>query len=143
MTTSHIDQRTKHNGATVINYRRARVWGRIDAGLTMISISGEIDASNIDDVSRHARRLVPAHGALIADLTDTDFIGVRWTSRAVRAQLRLRLHRQARWAVIVGHAAKRLLRVAGDHGELLPAVGSMTEALGVIREPGANNPASG
>ncbi len=142
MTTSHIDQRTKHNGATVINYRRARVWGRIDAGLTMISISGEIDASNIDNVSRQARRLVPAHGALIADLTDTDFIGVD----GLRVLFALNFDcacTDRRWAVIVGHAAKRLLRVAGDHGELLPAVGSMTEALGVIREPGANNPASG
>lgn len=144
MATSHtdIDQGAKHSGATVIEYRRARMWGRIDIGLTMISLSGEIDASNIDDLSRHARRLVPDHGALIVDLTDTDFIGVEGLH--VLFALNIDCARtETTWAVIVSHAANRLLRVAGEHGKRLPAVGSATEALRVIRETGANNRTAG
>ncbi len=144
MTTAHIDidQGTKHSGTTAIDYHRARMRGHIDAGLTVISISGEIDLSNIDDLSRDARRLVPDHGVLIVDLSCIDFIGV--DGLHVLFALNMDCARtDTRWAVIVGHAANRLLRAAGDDGKLLPAVGSATEALGVIREPGANNPASG
>jgi hypothetical protein len=63
------------NGATVID-RRPCIWIRTDAELTEITISGEIDASDIDDLSPHARRLVRDCGILIVDLSGSDFISV-------------------------------------------------------------------
>jgi hypothetical protein len=49
---------------------------RTDAGHTVITISGEIDASDIDELSPHARGLVRDCGVLIVDLSGIDFIAV-------------------------------------------------------------------
>jgi hypothetical protein len=76
MTTAHtdIDHASQHGGTTVLDCRGACVRAKTDTGLTVIAISGEIDASNVDDLSRRARELVPDCGALIIDLADIDFI---------------------------------------------------------------------
>jgi hypothetical protein len=71
-----IEAAPHHNGAPVIDCRFARVSADTDTDLTVITIMGEIDASNVDDVSRHTRGLVPEGGALIVDLTATDFIAI-------------------------------------------------------------------
>jgi len=42
----------------------------------VITISGEVDASDINDMSPHARRLVRDCGVLIIDLSGADFITV-------------------------------------------------------------------
>jgi hypothetical protein len=46
------------------------VRAKTDTGLTVISISGEIDASNADDVSGQVRELAYDCGAAIVDLAD-------------------------------------------------------------------------
>jgi anti-anti-sigma factor len=124
------------NGAAV-SYRGAHVRADIDTDLTVITISGEIDASNVDDVARHARGLVPDSGALIVDLADIDFIAIE----GLRALFALNVEcarADTTWALITGHAANRLL-AAGDNDKLLPAVGSATEALQLVRRSGRGN----
>ena len=125
------DHASHDSGITVIDYRGARVRAKTDIGLTVITISAEVDASNVDDLSRRTRELVPDCGALIVDLADIDFIALD----GLRALFALNIQcarTGTRWALIVSHAANRLIRV-GDHDKLLPAVGSATEALSVIR----------
>jgi hypothetical protein len=41
-----------------------------------MTISGEIDASDIDDLSPYARRLVRDCGVLVVDLSGSDFVAV-------------------------------------------------------------------
>ena len=56
MTAIHIDiddASLPRSGTAFFDCRRARVRAKNDTGFTVISISGEIDASNVDDVSHH------------------------------------------------------------------------------------------
>ena len=104
---------------------------KTDTGLTVISISGEIDALNADELSQRASELVSDCGALIVDLADIDFIALDGL-HALFA-LNIQCARTATtWALIASHAVNRLLQVA-DHDRLLPAVGSATEALLLVR----------
>ena len=61
MTAIHIDidhASPPHSGSTFFDCRRARMRAKTGTGLTVMSISGDIDASNADDVSHHVRELV-------------------------------------------------------------------------------------
>ena len=134
MTAIHIDidhASPPHSGRTFFDCRRARMRTKTDTGLTVISISGEIDASNVDDVSHHVRELVSDGGALIVDLAEVDFIAIE----GLRALFALNIQcarTGTTWALIASHAVNRLLRV-GDHDTPVPAVGSATEALLLVR----------
>jgi Magnesium chelatase, subunit ChlI C-terminal len=70
-------------------------------------------------------------GALIVDLAEVDFIAIE----GLHALFALNIEcacTGTTWALIASHAVNRLLRV-GDHDTLLPAVGSATEALLLVR----------
>jgi anti-anti-sigma factor len=103
---------------------------KTDTGLTVMSISGEIDASNADDVSHRISELVSDRGAPIVDLAEVDFIALDGL-RALFALIQF-ARTGTTWALIASHEVNRLLRV-GDHDKLLPAVGSATEALRLVR----------
>ena len=133
MTAIHIDidHASPQSGSTFFDCRRARMRAKTGTGLTVMSISGEIDASNADDVSHHVRELVPDCGALIVDLADIDFIALDGLHALIALNNQC-ARTGTTWALIANHAVNRLLRV-GDHDKLLPAVGSATEALLLVR----------
>jgi anti-anti-sigma factor len=129
---AHIDHASPppHTGTT-FDCHGACVTVKTDRGLTVISISGEIDASNVDEVSRRAKELVSDCGALIVDLAEVDFIALD----GLRALFALNMQcarTDTTWALIASRAVSRLLRVA-DRDRLLPAVGSPTGALLLVR----------
>ena len=64
------DHAIRQNGA-VVDRGRPCMWIRDDAELTVITINGEIDASDIDNMSSYARRRVRDCGVLIIDLSGT------------------------------------------------------------------------
>jgi anti-anti-sigma factor len=99
--------------------------------LTVVTISGEIDATNADELRHHVVGLVPDGGAVIVDMADTDFIGVAGLSAMFAMKIECE-RSDTRWAVIGSHAVHRLLRV-GDRERLIPAVRSATEALQRVR----------
>ena len=137
MTAAHIDHASHPSAASVVDCRGACLRARTEAGLTVLAISGEIDAANVDDLRRHARRLVPDSGALIVDLADIGFIAVD----GLRALMALDVEcarAGTRWALIASHAVNRVLRVAGGDN-LLPAVGSVTEALLLVHRSSRGN----
>jgi anti-anti-sigma factor len=122
-----IDHASQQSGTAFFDCRGACLRAKTDTGLTVISISGEIDASNADYVSHRASELASDCGALIVDLADIDFIALD----GLHALFALNMHcarTGTTLALIAGRAVNRLLRVA-DHDKLLPAVGSATEAL--------------
>ena len=80
-----IHHASHQDGATLIDRREPRVWIRTDAELTALTISGEVDTSDIDDLSPHARRLIRDCGVLIVDLSSSGFI----TDDGLRALLAL------------------------------------------------------
>ena len=135
MTAIHIEidhaSPPPHSGTAFFDCHGACVRSKTDTGLTVISISGEIDASNVDDVSRHASKLASDCGALIVDLAEVDFIALG----GLRALFALNMQcarTGTTLALIASDAVNRLLRW-GDRDQLLPAVGSATEALLLVR----------
>jgi len=136
MTAIHIDidhASPPHSGRTFFDCRRARMRTKTDTGLTVISISGEIDASNADALNRHASELVSEGAALIVDLAEVDFIALDGLHALFALNMQC-ARTGTTWALIASHAVNLLLRV-GDHDKLLPAVGSATEALILVRRP--------
>jgi anti-anti-sigma factor len=133
MTAIHIDidHASQQSGSTFFDCRRARMKAKTDTGLTVMSISGDIDASNADDVSHHVRELASACGALIVDLAEVDFIALDGLHALIALNIQC-ARTGTTWALVASHAVNRLLRV-GDHDTLLPAVGSATEALLLVR----------
>jgi anti-anti-sigma factor len=125
------DHASQQRGSTFFDCRRARMRAKTDTGLTVMSISGEIDASNADELGHRVSELASDRGALIVDLAEVDFIAID----GLRALFALNIQcarADTIWALIASHAVNRLLRV-GDHDKLLPAVGSATEALLLVR----------
>jgi anti-anti-sigma factor len=134
MTAAHTDidhASSPHSGITTFDCHGAYVRAKTDTGLTVISISGEIDASNADALSRHASELVSDCGALIVDLAEVDFIALDGLHALFALNMQC-ARTGITLALIASQAVKRLLRVA-DHDKLLPAVGSATEALLLVR----------
>jgi hypothetical protein len=64
------------NGTGLIRRRGPCIWIRRESELTVVTIRGEIDASDIDELSPYAQRLVRDCGLLIIDAVDSDFIAV-------------------------------------------------------------------
>jgi anti-anti-sigma factor len=125
------DHASQQSGSTFFDCRRARMRAKTDTRLTVMSISGEIDASNADELSHRVSELASDRGAVIVDLAEVEFIAID----GLRALFALNIQcarTGTTWALIASHAVNRLLRV-GDHDKLLPAVGSATEALLLVR----------
>ena len=120
-----------HSGTAFFDCRGACVRAKTDRELTLISISGAIDASNVDEVSRRASEVATDCDALIVDLAEVDFIALD----GLHALFALNMHCAVTgktWALIASRAVSRLLQLA-DRDSLLPAVGSATEALLILR----------
>jgi hypothetical protein len=64
------------NGATLTDRREPCIWIRTDAELTVVTISGAIDASDIDDLSPYARGAVRNCDELIVNPGGSDFIAI-------------------------------------------------------------------
>jgi anti-anti-sigma factor len=135
MNAIHIDKidhaLPPNSGSSFFDCRHACMRAKTDAGLTVISISGEVDASNVDQVSRRASELVSDCNELIVDLAEVDFIALD----GLHALFALNMHcalTGKTWALIASRAVSRLLRLA-DRDGLLPTVGSATEALLIVR----------
>jgi anti-anti-sigma factor len=126
-----IDHASQHSGTAFFDCRGARMRAKTDTGLTVISISGEIDASNADALNRRASELVSDCAALIVDLAEVDFIAIDGLHALFALNMQC-ARTGTTWALIASQAVNLLLRVA-DHDTLLPAVGSATEALLLVR----------
>jgi anti-anti-sigma factor len=112
MPAPHIDNddaSPPQSGSTSFDCRGARMRATTDSGLTVMSISGEIDASNADELSHRVSELASDCGALIFDLAEVDFIALDGLHALIA------LHDQCArtgttWALISSHAVNRVLR---------------------------------
>ncbi|WP_084453931.1 STAS domain-containing protein [Mycobacterium interjectum] len=93
---------------------------------TVLSIDGDIDASNADLIAEVVRRFARLKAPLVVDVSRVDFL----SSAGLRVLLLLNEeHREAQLHnnVVNGAALRRLTRIVTDHG--LPVVDSVPEAL--------------
>jgi anti-anti-sigma factor len=96
--------------------------------ILLVSIAGEIDASNADilDVAALTEPIQPGVG-LVLDMTKVDFLGVQGLRNLFDLADECK-RRGVPWALAASHAVHRMLRV-GDPQSRLPAARSVAQAL--------------
>jgi anti-anti-sigma factor len=114
-------------GHAVIDCHPARLRARASDRVTVLAVSGEIDACNADPVGEYIQGFIAPGRDLILDLANLEFLGVAGLNRLFAVSVECATAR-AGWALVTSHPVRRLLRVA-DPERTLPAVGSMHEAL--------------
>jgi len=93
----------------------------------VLTVIGEIDASNTERFTDSIRRLTTAGGPLVLDLSGLGFLGVQGFQGLFglnEACRRVNLP----WAIVGGPAVRTLVRI-GDRDHALPMVGTVAEAL--------------
>jgi anti-anti-sigma factor len=94
---------------------------------TVVTISGAIDAMNIDRVAEYSRRFVRADNRLVLDLSGVDCFSANGISFLYRLDEDCRTA-GVEWVLIAGDAVLQALRIANDD-TMLPLAGSVPEAL--------------
>jgi anti-anti-sigma factor len=94
---------------------------------TILTISGDIDARNIDRVSAYATRLVPVGNALLLDLSGVTFFAAQSISVLVTVGDACD-NAGSPWALITSHAVDRVLRIS-EHDDVLPVASSVPDGI--------------
>jgi anti-anti-sigma factor len=94
---------------------------------TIVKVTGEIDATNVDRFSDYARRFVKEARGLILDLSGVDFLCARGISVLLAIDNDCRTA-GIRWAVVASPTVDRLLHI-GDPSDALPTVSTERQAL--------------
>ncbi|WAC90270.1 STAS domain-containing protein [Mycobacterium sp. Aquia_213] len=101
---------------------------------TIVKITGEIDATNIDRFSDYIRRFTEGATGLIVDLSGVEFLCARGISVLVRLNNDCHIT-GTRWAIVASPAVRRLLHI-GVLGDVLPTVNSERQALKAVANQG-------
>jgi anti-anti-sigma factor len=94
---------------------------------TVLTISGDIDARNIDRVSSYATRLVPVGNALLLDLSGVAFFAAQSISVLVIVGDACD-DAESPWALVTSHAVDRVLRIS-EHDDILPVASSVPDGM--------------
>lgn len=96
-------------------------------GATVVSATGELDASNIHHLSDYARSCLSYRRPLILDLGLLDFFG----AQGIRTLFEIAdecVRSRTEWAVVPGRQVSRLLQIC-DAETHLPVMSSIDQAL--------------
>jgi anti-anti-sigma factor len=104
---------------------RLRVYARSTA--TVVTLDGEIDASNAEWVSANIRGLVALGDALVLDMSGVEFLSLHGL-RAVFALDADCSQAGVTWMLVASDPVRRMVRI-GDRDCALPQVGSVVSAL--------------
>ncbi|MGH3541498.1 MAG: STAS domain-containing protein [Mycobacterium sp.] len=94
---------------------------------TVVTVSGAIDATNVDRISEHCKRFILPEKPIILDLSGVDCLA----AQGIRFLYRIDDNCRAaglQWALVTSQAVVRMLRITDDEANF-PAVGSVHEAL--------------
>ena len=94
---------------------------------TVVTVSGEIDESNLDRIGAYARRFVLTEKPFVLDLTGVSSFAPEGISLLHTIDENCELA-GVEWAVIASQPVNRTLRLFGE-GETFPTVGAVAEAL--------------
>jgi len=94
---------------------------------TVLTISGDIDASNVDRVRAYAARLVPVGNAFLLDLSGVGFFAAQSISVLVAVGDACG-NAELPWALVTSHAVNRVLRI-NEHDDILPVASSVPDAM--------------
>jgi anti-anti-sigma factor len=92
---------------------------------TVITVLGELDAANADELTEYVESYVRPSKRVILDLSALGFVGTAGFSALHRINV-VCSAKNAKWALIPGPAMRRLLRVCDPDGTL-PTTTSLTK----------------
>lgn len=94
---------------------------------TVVTVSGDVDATNIARVTADVTRLVEVGNALLVDLSGVGFFAAHSLSALLAIDSACQ-HAELPWALITSHAVNRALRLS-ECGEIVPTVSSVPAAM--------------
>jgi anti-anti-sigma factor len=94
---------------------------------TVLTISGDVDASNTARVSAYATALVPVGNALLLDLSGVPFFAAQSISLLIAVDDACH-SAELPWALVTSHAVDRVLRISQDD-DIFPTTSSVPEAM--------------
>jgi 2'-5' RNA ligase len=94
---------------------------------TVVTVSGEVNESNLDRISAHARRFVLSEKPFVLDLTGVSSFAPECISLLYTIDEDC-YHAGVAWSVVASQPVHRTLRLSGER-ETFPTVGSVAEAL--------------
>jgi anti-anti-sigma factor len=107
--------------------RAAQFTARWDPSGTLITVDGELDAANADQLAAYVRHCIGRSRRVILDLRGLNFIGTAGFSALHRINV-VCSGAQAYWAMAPSQAVSRLLRICDPDGTL-PVTTPMAEPL--------------
>jgi anti-anti-sigma factor len=94
---------------------------------TVVTISGDVDATNIVRVTGAVTRLVEVGNALLVDLSGVGFFAAHSLSALLAIDAACQ-HAELPWALVTSHAVNRALRLS-ECSEIVPTVSSVPAAM--------------
>jgi anti-anti-sigma factor len=98
--------------------------------VTVVKVTGDIDAINIDRFHDYTRRFAGEASSLILDLTGVDFLCARGISVLITLDNDCRTA-GTHWAIVSSPFVRRLLHI-GDPSDALPTASSERQALNTV-----------
>ncbi|MGH3674806.1 MAG: STAS domain-containing protein [Mycobacterium sp.] len=94
---------------------------------TVVTISGDVDANNVDRISAYTKRFILAEKPFVLDLSGVNAFSAPCVSLLYSVDEAC-FNAGVEWSLIASQPVLRALRVAGD-GATFPTVASVPEAL--------------
>jgi anti-anti-sigma factor len=107
--------------------RTAQFGARWSPSGTVITVNGELDAANADQLAAYVQHSVMRSRRVILDLRGLEFIGTAGFSALLRINVACS-GAQAHWAMVASPAVRRLLRVCDPDG-ILPVTAPRAEPV--------------
>ena len=121
---------TSHSGNCTVDCNGAQMQAHCREQVTVVKVTGDIDATNIDRLYDYTRRFVGEASCLILDLSGVDFLCARGISVLNMLDNDCRTA-GTHWAIVGSPFVRRLLHI-GDPSDALPTASSERQGLNVI-----------
>ena len=121
---------TSHSGNCTVDCNGAQMRAHWRDQVTVVKVTGDIDATNIDRLYDYTRRFVRQTPGLILDLSGVDFVCARGISVLNTLDNDCRTA-GTHWAIVGSPFVRRLLRI-GDPSDALPTASSERQGLNAI-----------
>ena len=121
---------TSHFGNCTVDCNGAQMRAHCRDQVTVVKVTGDIDATNIDRLYDYTRRFVRETPGLILDLSGVDFLCARGISVLNTLDNDCRTA-GTHWAVVGSPFVRRLLHI-GDPSDALPTASSERQGLNAI-----------
>jgi anti-anti-sigma factor len=123
---------TSHSGNCTVDCNGAQMRAHCRDQVTVVKVTGDIDATNIDRFSDYTRRFVRETPGLILDLSGVDFLCARGISVLAGLDEDCRTA-GTYWAIVGSPFVRRLLHI-GDPSDALPTASSERQGLNAVAE---------